>query len=89
LELLRLSMKNVLRPIIYSLAIPLPRLAEQHRIVAKVDELIGVCDRLELQLTRAQIETCRLLEAVLHEALASGNVARNGAGRRAAQGVGR
>jgi predicted RNA methylase len=51
--------------------IPLPPLAEQHRIVAKVDELMAVCDRLEAQLTIAQTERRRLLEAVLHDALAS------------------
>jgi len=57
---------------IRSLNVPLPPLAEQHRIVAKVDELTAVCDRLEAQLTTAQTDSRRLLEAVLHEALARG-----------------
>jgi len=66
-----LSMKNVSRQVIYSLAIPLPPLAELRRIVVKVDELMAVCDRLESQLTTAQTESRRLLEAVLHEALST------------------
>jgi type I restriction enzyme S subunit len=49
---------------------PLPPLAEQHRIVAKVDELMALCDQLEAQLTTTQTDSRRLLEAVLHEALA-------------------
>jgi type I restriction enzyme, S subunit len=49
--------------------IPLPPLAEQHRIVAKVDELMALCDQLEAQLTAAEANGRRLLEAVLHEAL--------------------
>jgi type I restriction enzyme S subunit len=49
--------------------IPLPPLAEQHRIVAKVDELMALCDQLETQLTTAQSESRRLLESVLHQAL--------------------
>ncbi|MCE9561262.1 MAG: restriction endonuclease subunit S [Planctomycetes bacterium] len=64
-----LSMKNVSREVIYTLPIPLPPFAEQHRIVAKVDELMSLCDRLESQLTTTQTESRRLLEAVLHEAL--------------------
>jgi type I restriction enzyme S subunit len=49
--------------------IPLPPLAEQQRIVAKVDELMALCDRLEEQLTRTQNGKQRLLDAVLSRAL--------------------
>ena len=49
---------------------PLPPLAEQHRIVAKVDELMALCDQLEAQLTQSQTDSRRLLEAVLDAALA-------------------
>jgi type I restriction enzyme S subunit len=51
------------------LPIPLPPLAEQHRIVAKVDELMALCDQLEMQLSQADQQRRRLLEAVLAEAL--------------------
>ena len=49
--------------------IPLPPLAEQHRIIAKVDELMALCDRLEASLTTGDETRGRLLESVLHEAL--------------------
>jgi type I restriction enzyme S subunit len=52
------------------MALPLPPLAEQHRIVAKVDELMALCDQLESQLVAVQTESSRLLEALLHGALA-------------------
>jgi len=57
-----------LRPLRNFLA-PLPPLAEQHRIVAKVDELMALCDQLEQQLNQADQQRRRLLEAVLAEAL--------------------
>ena len=50
------------------LPIPLPPLAEQHRIVAKVDELMALCDQLEAQLATTQTDSRRLLEAVLEAA---------------------
>jgi len=53
--------------------VPLPPLAEQHRIVVKVDELMKLCDLLEAQLTTAQSETGRLLESVLYHALNNGS----------------
>ncbi|WP_112875530.1 restriction endonuclease subunit S [Paracoccus endophyticus] len=54
--------------------IPLPPLAEQHRIVARVDALMALCDRLEAALTTADTTRARLLEALLHEALAPADV---------------
>jgi type I restriction enzyme, S subunit len=57
-----------------SAAICVPPLPEQHRIVAKVEELMAVCDELERTLTTTQTHRARLLEAVLHEALADAGV---------------
>ena len=51
------------------LPFPLPPLAEQHRIVAKVNELLALCGQLETALTTADATRARLLEALLHEAL--------------------
>jgi type I restriction enzyme S subunit len=50
---------------------PIPPLAEQHRIVAKVDELMALCDQLEQQLSQADQQRRRLLEAVVAKALQS------------------
>jgi type I restriction enzyme, S subunit len=61
---------NLNTPIIAGWFIPLPPLAEQQRIVAKVDELLALCDQLEASLTTADDIRRRLLEALLAEALA-------------------
>jgi type I restriction enzyme S subunit len=63
------TMPKINQGILRSLPIPLPPLAEQHRIVAKVDALMALCDRLEAALTSADTTRARLLEALLHEAL--------------------
>ena len=49
----------------------LPPLAEQHRIVARVDELMALCDRLEERLVTTEDAGGRLLRAMLHEALSN------------------
>jgi type I restriction enzyme S subunit len=51
------SMKNISRDVILNLPVPLPPLAEQHRIVAKVDELMSLCNQLEA--AKADREQCR------------------------------
>ncbi|MBK8890944.1 MAG: restriction endonuclease subunit S [Dechloromonas sp.] len=45
--------------------VPVPPLAEQHRIVAKVDELMALCDRLEAEQTDAGAAHARLVATLL------------------------
>jgi type I restriction enzyme S subunit len=65
------TMQNLNQTALLNLPVGVPPLAEQHRIVAKVDELMAICDQLEAQLTTAQAESRRLLEAVLYRALSA------------------
>ena len=50
---------------------PLPPLAEQHQIVAKVDELMTLCDELEDRINTTATTRRQLLESTLQEALSA------------------
>ncbi len=50
--------------------IPCPPLAEQHRIVAKVNELMELCDMLKARLNDAQATQVHLAEAIVEQAAA-------------------
>jgi type I restriction enzyme, S subunit len=63
------SMNNITRLEFDKLCIPLPPLNEQHRIVAKVEQLMKICDDLELSIQQNQKYTQELLQVVLKEAL--------------------
>ncbi|MDZ4255267.1 MAG: restriction endonuclease subunit S [Sulfuritalea sp.] len=63
------SMKNIGRDVMCNLPVPLPPLAEQRGIVAKVDQLMAMVDQLEAQLAEAKIRSTALLDAVIHELL--------------------
>ena len=62
--------KRVPKDFFESNPLPFPPLSEQHRIVAKVDELMALCDQLEQQ-TESQIEAQQTLVNVLLETLTS------------------
>ena len=64
------GLKNVNLTEFGALTFPLPPFAEQHRIVAKVNALMALCDRLEASLAATASTRRRLLEALLAEALA-------------------
>jgi type I restriction enzyme S subunit len=64
-----LTAKGIKAAKLKPLPIPVAPLAEQDRIVAKVDELMALCDLLEASLGNTSEQRRRLLDAVLHEAL--------------------
>ena len=59
------SQVNISQPKLRSVPIPLPPLAEQKRIVAKVDELMALCDRLEAQQQERETRHAALARASL------------------------
>ena len=54
-----------------NLKVPLPPLAEQKRIVEKVDTLMALCDELEKQVKENQENSERLVESVLQESFSN------------------
>lgn len=61
--------KTVNQGHIGSLLVALPPLAEQHRIVAKVDELMALCDQLKSRLSDAQTTQLHLADALVERAI--------------------
>lgn len=51
------------------IAVALPPLQEQRRIVAKVDTLLALCDRMKSAMAKADTNKTRLLQSLLHALL--------------------
>jgi type I restriction enzyme, S subunit len=66
----RVAMPKINQAALSDILVPVPPLAEQRRIVTKVDELMALCDRLETSLTTTDDTRHLLLDALLAEALA-------------------
>ena len=56
---------------IKEVCVPLPPLAEQRRIVAKVEQLMALVDQLEAQLTASRATAAKLLDAIVAELTAA------------------
>jgi type I restriction enzyme S subunit len=54
------------------LVFPLPPIAEQHRIVAKVDQLMALVDELERQQAASRENASKLLDAIVQEMTSGG-----------------
>jgi type I restriction enzyme S subunit len=55
---------------IYPIVIGLPPTAEQHRIVAKLDEVLAICDTLKERLNDAQTTQVQLADTIVEQAVA-------------------
>ncbi|MFH2046306.1 MAG: restriction endonuclease subunit S [Pseudomonadota bacterium] len=55
---------------VYPIVVGLPPTAEQHRIVAKVDKLMAICDALKARLIDAQTTQIQLADAIVEQAVA-------------------
>jgi type I restriction enzyme S subunit len=74
IEYVESQMKGMAYPAIndgqlYQGLVPLPPLAEQKRIVTKVDKLMKLCDELETKLTQTQTEREKIINAAVKQLL--------------------
>ena len=70
------TMANLNQKVLNNSILPLPPLPEQKAIVAKVENLLALCDQLEFQITQSQTHAEQLMQAVLREAF-NGTAGRN------------
>ncbi|MGS0675501.1 restriction endonuclease subunit S [Shewanella sp. 125m-1] len=64
-----IAIPGISRGDVEELVLMLPPLEEQHRIVAKVDELMALCDQLKARLSDAQTTQLHLTDAIVEQAV--------------------
>ena len=68
-ESVGMTMVNLNHGILKKLPFAVPPVSEQHRIVAKVDELMALCDTLKARLADAQATQLHLADAIVEQAV--------------------
>jgi type I restriction enzyme S subunit len=63
------TMTNLNHGILNKMPLLLPPVEEQHRIVARVDELMALCDQLKARLSDAQTTQLHLTDAIVEQAV--------------------
>jgi len=67
----RVKMPKLNQESLNAFVVPIPPLAEQHRIVAKVDELMALCDQLKAQLQAARQQHAQLASVLVEQAVSA------------------
>jgi type I restriction enzyme, S subunit len=65
----RVAMPKINQAELNAIVVPVPPLAEQHRIVTKVDELMVLCDQLKASLATAQTTQLNLADSLVDAAI--------------------
>lgn len=64
-----MAIEGLSKKVLEQFEFPVPPLEEQHRIVAKVDELMSLCEQLKARLTDAQTTKLHLTDTIVDQAL--------------------
>lgn len=64
-----MAIEGLSKKVLEMFEFPIPPLAEQHRIVAKIDQLMSLCDQLKVNLQHAQRTQLQLTDAIVEQAI--------------------
>ena len=67
----RVAMPKINQTELNQVLVPIPPLNEQHRIAAKVDELMTLCDQLKASISSAQETQLNLADSIVEQAIQS------------------
>ena len=64
-----MGLPNINTDYLNDMLFPLPPIAEQNRIVKRIEQLMQLCDELQYSIQQSKIENEKLLQGALRDAL--------------------